>query len=167
MAKGIVVYHSRSGNTKEMAEIIAEAMNEAGVSTECKPVDKVHADDIPAYNAVVIGSPCYYGQMAAPVKELRDFQRVVLGNPRRNHALDAGDCPAVRFRDLQLLFQQAARVFRRWFQRFSRRQVRTLGHNRLLLRLHRRFCGRFARFARCTGCGGHYSTPITCANACS
>ena len=72
MAKGIVVYYSRSGNTKEMAEIIAKAMNDAGLSTESKPVDKVHADDLPAYEAVVIGSPCYYGQMAAPIKHLID-----------------------------------------------------------------------------------------------
>jgi len=72
MAQGIVVYHSRSGNTKQMAEIIAQAMNDAGLSTECKPVDKVAADDVPGYDAVVIGSPCYYGQMAAPVKQLID-----------------------------------------------------------------------------------------------
>jgi NAD(P)H dehydrogenase (quinone) len=72
MAKGIVVYYSRSGNTKEMAEIIAKAMNDAGVSTECKPAEKVHADDISAYDAVVIGSPCYYGQMAAPIKHIID-----------------------------------------------------------------------------------------------
>jgi NAD(P)H dehydrogenase (quinone) len=72
MAKGIVVYYSRSGNTKEMAEINAKAMNDAGVSTECKPAEKVHADDISAYDAVVIGSPCYYGQMAAPIKHIID-----------------------------------------------------------------------------------------------
>jgi len=72
MAKGIVVYYSRSGNTKEMAEAITQAMNDAGLSTECKPVDKVRADDLPGYEAVVIGSPCYYGQMAAPVKQLVD-----------------------------------------------------------------------------------------------
>jgi NAD(P)H dehydrogenase (quinone) len=72
MAKGIVVYHSRSGNTREMAEVIARAMNAAGLSTECQPVDKVRADELPNYDAVVIGSPCYYGQMAAPVKHLID-----------------------------------------------------------------------------------------------
>jgi NAD(P)H dehydrogenase (quinone) len=55
-----------------MAEVMAQAMNAAGLSTECKPVDKVHADELPAYDAVVIGSPCYYGQMAAPVKQLID-----------------------------------------------------------------------------------------------
>lgn len=72
MAKGIVLYYSRSGNTREMAETIARAMNDAGLSTECKPVEKAHPDDLPEYDAIVIGSPCYYGQMAAPVKQLID-----------------------------------------------------------------------------------------------
>jgi len=72
MAKGIVVYYSRSGNTKEMAEIIAKAMNDAGLKTECKSVEKVRADDLPGYDAIVIGSPTYYGHMASPIKALID-----------------------------------------------------------------------------------------------
>ncbi|MFB0552221.1 MAG: flavodoxin family protein [Phycisphaerae bacterium] len=72
MAKGIVVYYSRTGNTKEMAQIIAKAMNEADLPTECKPVGDVKADDVFSYDAIVIGSPTYYGQMAAPIKELID-----------------------------------------------------------------------------------------------
>jgi NAD(P)H dehydrogenase (quinone) len=66
------LYYSRSGNTREMAEAIARAMNHAGLTTDCKPVEKVHPDDLPEYDAIVIGSPCYYGQMAAPVKQLID-----------------------------------------------------------------------------------------------
>lgn len=72
MAKGIVLYYSRSGNTKEMAEIIAKSMNNVGLKTECKPVDKVKADDLPGYDAIVVGSPTYYGQMAGPIKQLID-----------------------------------------------------------------------------------------------
>jgi len=72
MAKGIVVYYSRSGNTKEMAEIIAKAMNDTDLKTECKSVDKVKADDLPDYDAIVMGSPTYYGQMAGPIKDLID-----------------------------------------------------------------------------------------------
>ncbi len=72
MAKGIVVYYSRSGNTKEMAEIIAEAMNDAELKTECKSVDKVKTDDLFGYDAIVIGSPTYYGQMAGAIKQLID-----------------------------------------------------------------------------------------------
>jgi NAD(P)H dehydrogenase (quinone) len=72
MAKGIVVYHSRSGNTKEMAEVIAAGMNAAGLNTDCRSVEKVQADDLVAYDAIVMGSPCYYGQLAAPMKQLID-----------------------------------------------------------------------------------------------
>ncbi len=72
MAKGIVIYHSRSGNTQIMAETIAGAMVEAGLATECKAVADVTPDDMFAAHAVVIGSPTYYGQMAAPIKQLLD-----------------------------------------------------------------------------------------------
>ena len=54
MAKAIVIYYSMTGNTKEMAEIIASAMNEAGLSTECKFVDKVKAEDLLDFDAIVV-----------------------------------------------------------------------------------------------------------------
>jgi NAD(P)H dehydrogenase (quinone) len=72
MAKGIVVYYSKSGNTKQMAEIIADSMNKEGLPTECKSVDKVNAGDLLEYDAIVLGSPTYYGQMAGQLKELID-----------------------------------------------------------------------------------------------
>jgi len=72
MAKGIVVYYSRSSNTKEMAQIIAKSMNEANLPTECKSVDKVRAEDLLAFDAIVVGSPTYYGGMAGPIKQLFD-----------------------------------------------------------------------------------------------
>jgi NAD(P)H dehydrogenase (quinone) len=72
MAKGIVIYYSRSGNTKEMAETIAKSMNDAGPATDCKSVDKVRADDLLGYDAIVVGSPTYYGHMAGPIKQLFD-----------------------------------------------------------------------------------------------
>jgi len=72
MAKGIVIYYSRTGNTKEMAQIIAKAMNEADLPTECKSVGDVKAEDVFSYDAIVIGSPTYYGQMATPIKQLID-----------------------------------------------------------------------------------------------
>jgi NAD(P)H dehydrogenase (quinone) len=72
MAKGIVVYYSRGGNTKKMAEIVTKAMNKGGLPTECKSVEKVKAEDLPDYDAIVVGSPTYYGQMAGPIKQLFD-----------------------------------------------------------------------------------------------
>jgi len=72
MAKGIVIYYSRTGNTRQMAEIIAQAMNEAQLPTECKSVDEVKVEDLLGFDAIVIGSPTYYGHMAAPIKQLFD-----------------------------------------------------------------------------------------------
>lgn len=72
MAKGIVIYYSRSGNTKRMAEMVAKAMNEGGLETECKEITGVKVDDLLKCDAIVIGSPTYYGGMAAQVKQLID-----------------------------------------------------------------------------------------------
>jgi len=55
-----------------MAQIIAKAMNEANLPTECKSVDKVKAEDLLAFDAIVVGSPTYYGHMAGPIKQLFD-----------------------------------------------------------------------------------------------
>ena len=72
MAKGIVIYYSRSGNTKQMAESIAKSMNDNGVETDCLIVDNVKVDDLLKYDAIVVGSPTYYGSMASQIKQLID-----------------------------------------------------------------------------------------------
>jgi NAD(P)H dehydrogenase (quinone) len=72
MAKGIVVYYSRSGNTKQMAELIAKAMNAAKLATDCKSVEQVKPADLLTYDAIVIGSPTYYGLMSGQLKQLFD-----------------------------------------------------------------------------------------------
>jgi len=72
MAKGIVIYYSRSGNTKLMAEIISKAMNDEGLPTECKKVEDVKIENLFGYDAIVVGSPTYYGHMAGPIKQMFD-----------------------------------------------------------------------------------------------
>ncbi|MHC4122082.1 MAG: flavodoxin family protein [Planctomycetota bacterium] len=72
MSKAIVIYYSKSGNTKEMAEIIAQSMNDSGLASECKSIEKVSAEDLLDYDAIVVGSPTYYGHMAGPIKQLFD-----------------------------------------------------------------------------------------------
>ena len=72
MPKGIVIYYSRSGNTKKMAEMIAEAMNDGGLMTQCTSVSEVEVEELLEYDAIAIGSPTYYGQMAGPIKQFID-----------------------------------------------------------------------------------------------
>ncbi len=72
MASGLVIYYSRSGNTKQMAKTIAEAMNEAKLPTKCKSVTDATLDDLQAADAIVVGSPTYYGRLAAPIAQFFD-----------------------------------------------------------------------------------------------
>ncbi|MHC4221819.1 MAG: flavodoxin family protein [Planctomycetota bacterium] len=79
MAKAIVVYYSRSGNTKEMAEIIAKSMNDSELATACKSVEDVKAKDLLDYDTIVIGSPTYYGHMATQIQQLFDNSITIHG----------------------------------------------------------------------------------------
>ena len=72
MASGLVIYYSRSGNTKQMAEVISESMNQAGLDTKCKSVGDTKVTDMLSVDAIVVGSPTYYGRMAAEIAHLFD-----------------------------------------------------------------------------------------------
>jgi len=73
MAKMLIVYHSRGGNTRKMAEHVqAGAASVEGVEVSLLPVAEVKASDLVAYDAIVMGSPTYYGLPAAEIKKLLD-----------------------------------------------------------------------------------------------
>lgn len=73
MAKVLIVYYSRTGNTKAMAEIVAEGAREvAGAEVDVRPVDECGVEDLLAADAIIMGSPVYYGSMAAELKKLID-----------------------------------------------------------------------------------------------
>jgi len=69
----LVAYHSRGGNTKKMAELVAEgASSVEGVEVDLKPVAEVKAEHLVGYDAILLGSPTYYGLPAANIKKLLD-----------------------------------------------------------------------------------------------
>jgi len=72
MAKALIVYYSRSGNTRKMAETIAEGVKKEEVAVEVRDVKDVTPDDLKSFDAIVVGSPTYYGSMAAEIKKLFD-----------------------------------------------------------------------------------------------
>ena len=72
MARGLVIYYSRSGNTKSMATIIAESMEKNGLPTKCKSVSDVKVDDLIEVDAIAVGSPTYYGRAAGPIAQFFD-----------------------------------------------------------------------------------------------
>jgi len=69
----LVVYHSMTGNTKAMAEAVAEgARSVPGAVVTLKSVDEVEKADLVEADALLIGSPTWWGTIATPVKQFID-----------------------------------------------------------------------------------------------
>lgn len=72
MASILVIYYSRSGNTKKMAELVVEGIKQEGIEAILKEVKDVVVDELLKYEGIIIGSPTYYGTMSAEIKRLID-----------------------------------------------------------------------------------------------
>jgi len=73
MKKVMVVYESLYGNTKLVAESIAEGMKEAaGVEPTLSSVKEVDFDKMPDYDAILIGSPNHIGGPTGSAKKFID-----------------------------------------------------------------------------------------------
>jgi len=71
--KVIVVYESKYGNTKLVAETIIEGMSRVeGIETVIKELKDVDLNKIAVYDAILIGSPNHYGGPTKGVKEFID-----------------------------------------------------------------------------------------------
>jgi NAD(P)H dehydrogenase (quinone) len=70
--KILVGYYSKTGNTKKMAEAIAKGIKKEGIEVDLRDVNKIKPDDLLNYEALIFGSPTYYGIMAAELKKLLD-----------------------------------------------------------------------------------------------
>ncbi len=78
MSKVLVVYSSKSGNTRKLAEAVTSGVKEvAGVECELKGVSEVSNADLVAADGIIIGSPVYFGSMSAEVKEMFDKSVVI------------------------------------------------------------------------------------------
>jgi len=68
----LIVYHSKSGNTEEMAKAIEEGARSEGVKVIRKNVQKTTLQDLLKADGIIVGSPTYYGTMAAEMKTFID-----------------------------------------------------------------------------------------------
>ncbi len=55
-----------------MAEYVREGVESEGVTAKVSPVSEVHPSDLLEPEGIIIGSPTYYGGMAAEIKSLLD-----------------------------------------------------------------------------------------------
>lgn len=73
MAKILVIFDSRTGNTEKMAHAVADGVRQVeGASVTVMKVDGAKVDDFLAVDAIILGSPTYYGGMSGNMKELID-----------------------------------------------------------------------------------------------
>ena len=69
----LIAYYSVTGNTEKMAQGVAEgAKTVSGTNVVLKRVGEVTADDLLSSDAVIVGSPVYFGNMAGEVKTFFD-----------------------------------------------------------------------------------------------
>jgi NAD(P)H dehydrogenase (quinone) len=68
----LILYHSRSGNTEEMARAVEEGVKSEGVKVVRKKVGRATLQDLLKADGIILGSPTYYGTMAAEVKAFID-----------------------------------------------------------------------------------------------
>jgi NAD(P)H dehydrogenase (quinone) len=73
IAKILVVYDSKSGNTETMALAVAKGAEKAGdIEVTVKKAEQATNSDLLAADGIIIGSPTYFGQMSAKLKALID-----------------------------------------------------------------------------------------------
>jgi flavodoxin len=69
MAKAIIVYFSRTGKTKKMAEYIGEGVRMSGNSVDIKAVSEIKKEtQLQGYDGYAFGSPTYHRDMVDSMK---------------------------------------------------------------------------------------------------
>ncbi len=80
MVRVLVTYFSATGNTKALAEAVAEGVRSVeGVECVLKTVPQTTNADWLAADGIIVGSPTYFGQMASRVKQMFDATVAIYG----------------------------------------------------------------------------------------
>lgn len=72
LAKVLVLYYSRSGNTRSMAEAVAEGVQAGGAEASLRSVQDTTPDQLLEYQGIILGSPTYYGVVSGQIKSFFD-----------------------------------------------------------------------------------------------
>jgi NAD(P)H dehydrogenase (quinone) len=68
----LVLYYSKGGNTKKLAEEVAKGVTSAGVKALIKNTSDVVKEDFVESDGIIAGSPVYFGVMAWELKKIFD-----------------------------------------------------------------------------------------------
>jgi len=71
MAKALIVCATRTGETQRIGELIAEGLRFSGIDATVKNVKDISKEtDLQGYDAVILGSATYHGEMMPGMKTL-------------------------------------------------------------------------------------------------
>jgi NAD(P)H dehydrogenase (quinone) len=68
----LVLYYSKGGNTKKLAEEVAKGVESAKIKAVLKSTGEVTKEDFLESDGVIAGSPVYFGVMAWELKKIFD-----------------------------------------------------------------------------------------------
>lgn len=80
----LIVYHSRSGNTEEMAKAVCDGALSCGATVTLKKVADATPEELLGYDAVIFGTPTNFGYMAGAMKEFFDQAWLTIGDKVAN-----------------------------------------------------------------------------------
>ncbi len=71
MGKILLVFATRTGGTKAIAELIAEGVRDAGHEAVVKKINEIKSEeDLNGYDGYAFGSATYHGQMITSMKQM-------------------------------------------------------------------------------------------------
>jgi len=68
----LILFYSKGGNTRRLAEAIADGVREAGAEAVLRNTDEVRKKDFLDAEGIIAGSPVYFGVMAHQLKKVFD-----------------------------------------------------------------------------------------------
>lgn len=80
MTRILIIYDSRTGNTEKMAILVSEGVKKCdGAEPILKKIDQATLSDLQDADAIIVGSPTYYGQMSGKLKAFIDTSNKIHG----------------------------------------------------------------------------------------
>ncbi len=72
MSHILIIYESRTGNVKQMAEAVSEGVRQEGLDVKILPVNQVQIEDMTGASGIIAGTFTSYGIVAGEMKTLFD-----------------------------------------------------------------------------------------------
>jgi flavorubredoxin len=71
MPKALIVYATRTGETTKIADLIAEGLRMSLIDVKIEKANTIKSEeDLKGYDALVLGSATYHGEMLQPMKTI-------------------------------------------------------------------------------------------------